>query len=299
MNTNHLDIFVDCMRIRNFTEVAKLRSIDPATVTRAITTLEKELSIKLFQRTTRRIEPTEVGQAYFDRVEPLVEELHKARLATTVNLENPQGVLRVSAPVSFAQMNITPLLPVFAELYPGINFEYILTDEDLDLIAHRIDVGIRVGPLQESQMIAVKLAPMDTRVCASPEYLEKCGKPQQPTDLSNHKCLVLGYRGFARNQWKFQKNYSNSSKTVAIDAVLSTSNAMAIKQCTLAGMGISLLATWMIKDQLQQGQLIDLFPDMTVSSALHDAAAWLVYPSREYLPRKTRLFINFLRENFR
>ncbi len=294
MNTTHLDIFIDCMRICNFTEVAKLRNIDPATVTRAISTLEGELTVKLFQRTTRRIEPTEAGQAYFAKVEPIVEELYKAKLATTGTLDKPKGVLRVSAPVSFAQMNITPLLPLFAERYPGISFEYILTDEDLDLVAHHIDVGIRVGSLQDSQMIAVKLAPMDTRVCASPEYLGKYGNPQQPAELSNHKCLVLGYRGFARNRWKFHKKHSTS--TVAIDALLTTSNAMAIKQCTLAGMGISLLATWMIKDELNEGQLMDLFPNMSVTSALQEAAAWLVYPSREYLPNKTRLFIDFLRE---
>ena len=299
MNTIHLEIFIDCMRVRKFTEVAKVRNIDPATVTRAITALEKELSIKLFQRTTRRIEPTEAGQAYFDRVEPIVEELHKAKLTTSGTLDTPKGVLRISAPVSFAQMNITPLLPIFAEHYPGISFEYILTDEDLDLVAHHIDVGVRVGPLQDSQMIAVKLAPMDTRVCASPDYLNKWEKPRQPADLLNHKCLVLGYRGFARNRWKFQKKHNTSTNTVAVDAVLTTSNAMAIKQCTLAGMGISLLATWMIREELQDGKLIDLFPDMAVSSALQDAAAWLVYPSREYLPSITRLFIEFLREKIR
>ncbi len=86
---------------------------------------------------------------------------------------------------------------------------------------------------------------------------------------------------------------------MVVDAVLTTSNAMAIKQCTLAGMGISLLATWMVKDELKNGQLIDLFPDMVVSSALQEAAAWLVYPSREYLPNKTRLFIDFLKKKFR
>ena len=299
MNTTHLNIFIDCMRIRNFTEVAKLRNIDPATVTRAITALEGELTVKLFQRTTRRIEPTEAGQVYFDRIESIVEELHQAKLATSGTLDKPKGVLRISAPVSFAQMNITPLLPIFAEHYPGISFEYILTDEDLDLVAHHIDVGIRVGSLQDSQMIAVKLAPMETRVCATSEYCERFGRPLQPADLSNHKCLVLGYRGFARNRLKFQKKHSTSTKTVAVDAVLTTSNAMAIKQCTLAGMGISLLATWMIKDELKNGQLIDLFPDMMVSSALQEAAAWLIYPSREYLPNKTRLFIDFLKEKFR
>lgn len=298
MDSETLAIFADCVHKRSFAAVARERDIDPATVTRAISNLEKELALKLFQRSTRRVEPTEAGMVYFERIEPLIEELEKAKLAAGDIQDSPKGLLRISAPVSFAQMNITPLLPTFTKRYPNIQFDYLLTDADLDPIANHVDISIRVGPLHDSQLIAVKLSDMAMHLVATPEYIKEYGRPQTPEELNKHRCLVLGYRGFDKNRWTFQCRKTNKVKTIDLTPHITTSNAMALKQCALSEMGIALLATWMIQEELTTKKLIDVFPSMQVTSALGDAAAWALYPSREYLPNKTRVFIDFLKQQF-
>ena len=295
MDTKTLAIFVDCFRRRSFATVARERLVDPSTVTRAIATLESELSVRLFQRTTRTIEPTEAGRIYFEQVEPLLQELKRAESFVKEALTKPSGLLRISAPVSFAEMQITPHLPEFSRRYPDITFDYLLTDDDLDLVSHRIDVAIRVGPLEDSRLIATKLLPMESCVVASAQYLQRHGPPKTPADLSQHACLVLSYRGFDPKSWTFACRQTEEDSRVTIRSTLKTSNAMALKQTALAGMGVGLLATWMIKKELANGTLINLFPDCCVSSALSDAAAWALYPSRDYLPLKTRVFLDFIK----
>ena len=299
MEIKNLDLFVEAARRGSFVAVARERNVDPATISRAIVSLEEELKLKLFQRTTRRVELTQAGLLYFERVEPLVEELRQAQLMATELNRAPQGQLRISSPVSFAELNIVPLLPEFSLQYPDLSFDLLLTDADLDLIANQIDVAIRVGPLTDSRLISYKLCEMISHVCATPAYLEKNGRPETPAELAGHNALVLGYRGFERNQWRFRCKKSGKLKTVTVKEHLRTSNAMAMKICALAGMGITLQASWMIGRELRDGTLIDLFPDYEVTAALKDAAAWVLYPSRQYFPQKVRVFVDFLKTKFR
>lgn len=299
MEVKALAIFIDVIRKGSFAAVARDREVDPATISRTINGLERELHFRLFQRTTRKIVPTEAAMVYFKTVEPLVEELITAQVAATDVHETPKGMLRISSPVSFAELNIVPLLPEFAARYPELSYELILSDADLDLIAEHIDVAIRVGPLQESRLISTKLCPMVTRVCATPEYLHRFGQPKSPTDLKNHNCLVLGYRGFHRNQWRFISKNTHKVDTVQVNEYLRTSNAMALKMCAMAGMGITLQARWMIGRELKEESLTDLFPQYHVSAALSDPAAWILYPSRNFVPRKVRVFLDYLKDKFK
>ena len=299
MNTESLAIFVECVRRRSFAAVARERNIDPATVSRIIIALEKELNLRLFQRNTRRIEPTEAGMIYFERIEPLVEELQKARfLAAEIN-QKPQGVLRIASPVSFAEHNLTPLLPEFSEKYPDLNFELVWMDTPLDLITENLDCAIRLGAPPDSHYVAVKLCAMLSHVCAAPAYLAKHGRPKTPEDLSDHKCLLLAQPGFTRRAWKFTDPASGKQREIAVNEFLQTSNATALKQCALAGMGIILQGRWIVGKELKTGTLIDLFPEYEASAAREeDAAAWLLYPSRQYVPQKVRVFVDFLKEKF-
>lgn len=287
MNIDSLAIFVETMRKRSFTAVAADRDVDPTTISRAIAGLERELNLRLFHRTTRALHPTEAGMVYFERVEPLVDELQKAQLAAADVNERPHGVLRLACPVSFAELNIVPLLPIFAQQYPELCFEMVLTDAPVDLVTEQLDVAIRLGPLHDSTLIAHKLCPMVARVCATPAYLRRHGHPQTPTDLAQHRCLLFSLPGFSRNNWKFTDPAGQTTEVV-VNALLRTSNAMALKQCALAGMGIILQARWVVGNELRTGTLVDVFPDYEVTAALDDAAAWLVYPSRKYVPQKVQ-----------
>ncbi|MBC8161635.1 MAG: LysR family transcriptional regulator, partial [Roseiflexaceae bacterium] len=274
MDTNALAIFVETMRKRSFTAVANDRNVDPTTISRAIAALERELGLRLFHRTTRTIQPTEAGMVYFERVEPLVDELQKAQLAATDISERPHGVLRIGCPVSFAELNIMPLLPTFAQQYPELRFEIVLTDTLVDLVTEQLDVAIRIGPLHDSTLIAHKLCPMVARVCATPTYLRAHGHPQTPEELAHHRCLLLALPGFSRSNWKFTDTTGQTTE-IMVNALLRTSNAMALKQCALAGMGITLQARWMVGREIRAGTLVDVFPDYEVTAALDDAAAWL------------------------
>ena len=298
MDLNALTIFVEVVRKRSFTAVARDRAVDATTISRAIATLERELDLRLFQRTTRSVQPTEAGMIYFERVEPLIDELQKARLAAADVHAQPHGVLRVACPVSFAQLNLVPLLPAFARQYPQIRFELVLTDSMVDVITEQLDVAIRVGPLQDSTLIAHKLCPMVARVCATPAYLRAYGHPQTPAELAQHRCLTLALPAFSRRNWTFTDQAGKTSEVV-IDALVRSSNAMALKQCALADMGLTLQARWMVGRELREGTLVDVFSDYQVTAALDEADAWLLYPSRKYVPQKVERFVAYLREQFR
>ncbi len=196
MDVRTLRTFVEVVRRGGFAAVAREHNLDPSAVSRAVTGLEDELGLRLFHRTTRRLVPTEAGAVYFERVEPLVEELERARLKATDVGETPKGTLRIAAPVSFSQLNLVPLLPELAERYPELFFDLVLTDAALELLEERIDVALRLGPLPASGLVAHELVPMITRVCASPAYLERYGHPGAPSELASHNCLLLNMPGF-------------------------------------------------------------------------------------------------------
>jgi DNA-binding transcriptional LysR family regulator len=296
MDLDHLRILVDVFRRGSFAAAARSRDLDPSIVSRTVAALEDELGVRLFQRSTRKLSPTEAGVRYFSRIEPLVEELDRAQFAAADVAETPKGVLRFSLPVSFGELNIIPLLPEFSRRYPDIEFDVLLTDSPLDLLTERLDLAIRLGPLADSGLVAQQLAPMESRVCASPSYLKENGRPEHPSDLRRHNCLLLDMPGFGAI-WRLSRNDENID--VRVHGPMRSSNAIALKQCAVAGLGIILQATWIVGRELQQGQLIDLFPHHTVTAAsFPKPAMWLVYPSRTYLPEKVKVFLAFLREQF-
>jgi len=297
MDFGTLRTFVDVMRRGSFAAVARDRGVDPSSVSRAIASLEDELGLRLFQRTTRRLSPTEAGSVYFDRVEPIVEELERARLTAVDIGERPKGTLRIAAPTSFAELNLVPLLPEIAETFPELSFDLVLTDAALDLLDERIDVALRLDPLPESGVVASRLTPMTARVCASPDYVARRGRPRTPADLKDQNCLQLIMPGFS-DRWRF-RDASGQVTVVPVTGNLRTSNAIALKQCALAGMGIILQARWIVGRELRRGDLIDLFPEHeATSSEIESPAVWLLYPSRTYLPLKVRVFVDFLKQRF-
>jgi DNA-binding transcriptional LysR family regulator len=298
MDLNTLAIFVAVVRKQSFTAVARDREVDPTTISRAIAGLERALDLRLFQRTTRSVRLTEAGMIYYEHVEPLVDALQNARLAAADVHAQPHGLLRIACPVSFAQLNLVPLLPAFARQYPAIRFELVLTDAMVDLITDQLDLAIRVGPLADSRLIAHRLCPMVARVCATPAYLRANGRPRTPADLAQHPCLALALPAFNRRSWAFT-DAAGQTTEVAISAVVQSTNAMALKQCALADMGLSLQARWMVGRELRDGTLVDVFPDYQVTAAIDEADAWLLYPSRRYMPRKLAAFVAYLREQFR
>ncbi|MGL5874448.1 MAG: LysR family transcriptional regulator [Xenococcaceae cyanobacterium] len=294
MDLSVLQIFVEVVRQGSFAAVARDRNIDPSSVSRAIAGLEEEIGVRLFQRTTRQLSPTEAGMTYFERVESLVEEMQQAIDVATDISGKPKGTLRVTASVSFGLKCIVPLLPNFSEMYPDLTVDLLLTDAVVDLFAERIDVAVRLGLLADSTLIAQQL--MQTRyfVCVSPDYLKQWGQPQKPEDVEQHNCLLFPLAGF-RSRWIFRDRNGDESE-IQVRGRTVISNAIALQQCAIAGMGLALLPHWLIDEDLRAGKLVNVFPDYQVTATDFNTAAWLVYPSRSYVPLKIRVFIDRLKK---
>ncbi|MEO1083091.1 MAG: LysR family transcriptional regulator [Acidobacteriota bacterium] len=296
MDLTTLRIFLEVSRRGSFAAVAQARAVAPSSISRAVASLEMELGVKLFQRTTRRLAPTEAGALLRGRLEGLVDELEGVRLLMREARDEVQGELRVLAPVSFALQNVVPLLPALAQRHPQLRFDLRLSDALLDLVGERIDVAIRLGPLQDSRLVSRRLAPMHSVIAASPAYLERFGRPEEPEDLAQHECLQLDMPGFSP-RWRL-RDAAGRVREVSVSGRLRTSNAVALKDCALAGMGVVLQARWILGRELRSGQLVDLFPGYDVTAATFDNAAYLLYPSRAYLPRKAQVFMDFMVDHF-
>ena len=294
MDLSVLQTFVDVVRQGSFAAVARDRNIDPSSVSRAIAGLEKELGIRLLQRTTRRLSLTEAGMLYFQRVEPLVEEIQQASHVAADLSGQPKGTLRVTTSVAFGLKVIVPVLPEFRSLYPELGVDLVLTDRKVDLFAERIDLAIRLGLLNDSSLMAQQLLQTRYYVCASPEYLQRAGTPNDPSELANHNCLLFPLPGF-RSQWKFKNTQQNISE-VLVSGDTMISNAIALQQCAIAGMGVALLANWLVEDDFKRGALVNVFPEHEVTATEFYTAAWLVYPSRSYIPLKLRVFMDFIKQ---
>ena len=300
MDIETLRIFVRVARRGSFAVVARDCDTDPSSISRAIAALEDELQVRLLQRSTRRMTLTEAGAKYLARLAPLLEELDQARDDALVASAKPIGTIRLTASVAFGQKCIATLLPKLRNAFPDLGVDLVLTDSNLDLVSEGIDLAVRLGPSRDSALIGVKLVETRYHVCASPIYLARSRQEKRslakPADLSAHRCLLLNLPDY-RSRWLFRDSLGTMSE-IAVDGDVLISSPLVLLTCALEGMGPALLADWMVKDELIKGKLVDLFPEHAVAATDFETAAWLLYPSRTYLPRKVRVVIDFLRQQF-
>ena len=294
MELDTLQMALEVARQGSFAAVARDRNLDPSSISRAIALLEAQLGFRLFQRSTRRLTVTEAGDLYLERLRLLVEELHKARDDALAINTGPRGTLRLTASVAFGQLWLLPHIAQFRQQYPELRLELLLTDIPLDLVRDRIDLAIRLGPRMKGDFERIQLFETRYRVCASPAYLAKCPPIRVPEDLSEHDCLRFTLPGF-RSQWTI-RDRQGAVKPIAIDGAIACSNALALRQLTLAGSGPTLLADWAIFSDLETGQLQEILPQYEVTATTFSTAAWLLYPSRTFLPHKVRVMLDFLQQ---
>jgi DNA-binding transcriptional LysR family regulator len=295
MNLELLQLFSEVVDSGSFAAVARQRLLDPSSVSRMVATLEEELGIRLFQRTTRRLSLTESGAAYLARIQPLLEELQRAADEARQLSARPSGTLRLTASVTFGQLRLLPLLPEFRRRYPDVQLECHLTDTNLDLVSERIDLAIRLAPQVQGDLVVTKLHDTRYRVVASPGYLQLYGRPLSPEQLSEHACLQFLHPD-CRSLWQFRRG-NETVLSVPVDGAVVISSALALRECALLDMGPALLPDWLVAQALADGRLLDLFPEYDCASSSFNTHAWLLYPSRAYLPAKVRVMIDFLKEH--
>jgi DNA-binding transcriptional LysR family regulator len=228
-------------------------------------------------------------------MQPIIDEMDRVGQEARDIVAEPAGRLRVTASVSFGHTVLVPLLPRLRSAYPDLSIDLILTDAVLDLINEKIDVALRLGPRIDTGLIGTQLMRTRYHVCASPGYLKSAPKLRAPPDLSDHGCVLFPYPGY-RSQWRFRARNGEVTE-VPVNGAITISNALALQRAALDGLGPVLLADWLIRKDLQHGKLVDVLPKYEATATDFDTAAWVLYPSRAYVPRKVRAFIDLLKSH--
>lgn len=295
MEIDDLKILLLVRNLGGFAAAARALDLNPASVSRKVAEIEARIGLLLFQRSTRRFSVTEAGEAFLNRVGPLLEEFDAALGHAEDLADQPKGILRLTTSVAFGKEVLVPLLPTFHDIYPGIGVELILTDSNVDLVRDRIDLALRLAPAPAGDLISSRLLTARYRVVASPDYVMRCGRPASPPALSKRDTLRFALPGF-RDHWLF-RDQTGGVTEVPVGGWLVISNALALRKACLNGLGPALLADWLVCQDTMNGNLVDLFPEFEVTATSFDAGVWALYPSRSYLPQRVRVVLDFLREH--
>ena len=259
--------------------------LSPAVVSKRISLLEDRLGARLFQRTTRHLTLTETGDGYFRRVIDILSLVEEAEDFVNRRNTKPRGHLKITAPTAFSRLHVTPHLPDFLNRYPEIDIDFRITDNIVDIIRENFDIAIRIGELEDSSLVAKKLASEERVLCAAPSYLQAFGTPNDLSDLEMHNCLSAG----ALDVWRLEG--PKGPQQFRAKGNIRSNSAELIREAVFAGIGISLLSTWDVGPALRNKELCVVLPEYRGMST---DAIYAVYPSRDFMPSKVNVFIEFL-----
>lgn len=293
MKTELLEVFVQVVRLGSFASAAEARGIAASTVSRSIASLEEDLETRLFQRTTRSMRTTPAGRALFEQVEPLLEQLEQVRERMRDGGGEPSGRVCVSASTSFGQHVIAPQIGRLRQRHPGIALDLRLSDERVDLVREGVDIAVRHGALDDSTWVARRLRRVHYRLVASPAYLKTHDAVTKPQDLSCHEVVSYTLKRF-RSMWRFKQG--RRTEDVQLEPAMVVSTASAIRACALAGVGVALLADWLVDTDLESGDLVQLLPEWAAGGPSFDASLWCVRPARAHTPARVQAVVRFLME---
>ncbi|GGX09439.1 LysR family transcriptional regulator [Pigmentiphaga litoralis] len=296
MDTQHLRIFIEVARQGSFAAAARKLDLATSQVTRAVAGIEAELGVRLLHRTTRKAGLTAAGSEYFARMCDVMDAFDAAADDLQTRTTEARGLVRLTASVALGQRLVLPLLEPFHRQHPGVELDLRFNDRVVDLIDQHVDVALRQSPTLDGSLVGVRLGASRYRVCASPAYLRRHGTPQTPAHLAGHACLRIALPGYS-NDWSFRERGKAGAEIqkVPVTGWLAASSALSLLQAARDGMGPVLLADWLLQPDLAAGTLVDLFPRHEATVTDFEAAIWLVYTSREHLPRRVRVVVDFLR----
>ena len=291
-NIKAMRLFLHATQVGSMSGAGRRFGLSPASVSRQITALEDDLGVRLLNRTSRRLSLTEAGQVYLQRAERLLQDLEEMRDEVTQLTFRPQGTLRVQSRISLGTQHVAPLIPDLLTRYPELKVDLWLVDTDLDLIEHGIDVAIRTGNLSDSSLIVRRLAASRRVICASPAYWAHHPQPESPNDLAAHNCLTYRF-DFTPAIWQFL-GPDGVPEELRATGNFQTNNAEALRLAALSGLGVALLPTWSIEDELANGSLQRVLNKYDATATDLDTGIYAVYHSKRHLSVKTRLFIDHL-----
>ena len=284
------EVFVTVVSRQGFARAADTLDTSPANVTRYIAELEAHLGTRLLNRHSRKLSLTESGEALYERARAILADVDEAEAVTSSSTVQPQGRLRINAPLSFGLLHLASRWPRFAQRHPAVELDVSLIDRVVDVVDEGFDMAIRISRAGSATHAARKLATSRNVVCASPDYLRAHGTPATPADLAQHACIVYAYVG---SEWHFQGD-DGSAPSVRVRPVMQTNNGDTATAAALAGLGIVWQPTFLVGAHLRAGRLVALLPGYRVP----DIDILAVYPSRRHLSAKVRAMIDFLADEF-
>lgn len=293
-NTELLDgiaVFVAVVNAGSFTAAAKQLGHSTSYVSKEVTRLEKRLASRLLNRTTRTISLTDAGKSYFERCSQIVIDAENAERSISHLQDTPRGLLRINAPMSFGLNYLCEYLPEFAKLYPELRLEVEFNDRMIDVIAEGFDVVIRAGQIDNSNLVARKFLSSKAVVVASPEYLKRNGRPNTPAELKHHDQIVYS---LAPNpsSWEFYKE--DEGLTINLDPRIICNNAEIEMAMVKKGVGIAILPMFICEQDIASGEVEVILGDYDT----FEIGVYAVYPHRQYLTPKVRVFVDFIVDKF-
>jgi DNA-binding transcriptional LysR family regulator len=288
MQLEDMRIFVTTVDARNFTAAANRLSLSKQFVSRRVMALEESLGVRLLIRNTRKLAVTDLGQEFYERARRILGEVTDAEQAMSQRRAAPHGLLRISAPMSFGMVHLSPLVAMFLKKHADVRFDMELSDRTVDVVGEGFDMAIRIGTLADSTLIAQKLAEVRMVVCCSPQYLRRRGKPASPADLQRHACLLYGHGGLAN--WEFVVD--GAHQAIEVHGPLRANNGELIRDASSAGLGIARLPDFIVAGAINAGQLVTVLePFLPRATALY-----AVYPQHRQSSTTIQAFVAFLRE---
>lgn len=284
-----MKVFCSVVENDSLAGASRALNVSPSVVSKQLSGLEDRLGVRLLNRTTRRVSLTDVGSAYYERCKRILADVDEAETAVSTAHSAPRGLLKVTAPTTFAHRHVAPHLPGFLDRYPEVEVQLMVNDRVVDLVDEGIDVAIRIAQLKDSSLIARKLAVNHRMLVASPDYIAKWGMPARPEELANHAIITYA-PGNPINDWHFF--IDGAEQIYRARGNIAMNNGDSVLQTVLAGGGLAMLAAFMAGEYVKNGKLVTLLEDYV----REDVPIYAVYPSGRHLSPKVRAFVDFLVE---
>lgn len=283
--------FVKVVASGSYAEAARRLGLTRSAVSKGVMDLEHDLGVRLLDRTTRRVTPTESGLAYYERCLAILAQVEETEEQVSRLHDEPKGVLKINAPLSFGTLYLGKLVAEFMALYHDLKVELSLTDRYIDPLEEGVDVTVRIGVLKDSSLIARRLSSTRMMVVASPDYLKTYGTPKTPADLATHRCLTYGHTT-SMQRWSLVDGGKMSTKGVW--SCMASTNGDVLRDAAVAGIGITLLPEFIVGPDVAAGRLRSIMPRCVPA----DLEIHALYAPNRYLAAKTRVFIDFLVQKF-
>ncbi len=286
-----MTIFVRVAKEESFTAAAEKIGLSRAQISKSVMQLETHLGARLLNRTTRRVSLTETGRIYYERCKTILHDIEEVEAIAGEQTSKPHGRLSISAPTSFGILHLNDAIPEYLKRYPQVQISLNLADRFIDVVAEGFDLVLRIAELEDSSLIARKIAPCERVFCAAPDYLKKNGTPQIPQDLTNHNCLIYSNE-LKPDAWVLHG--TDGAKSIKVSGSVCSDNGDILKASAVSGLGITLLPTFIVAPDLHAGRLQQILSEHCPP----EISIYAVFPSRRYLSAKVRTFVDFLSEYF-